>query len=42
MDATSSPDMSFFERFSENCEKLNKKVFMTGNNEVPNDVCSTI
>ena len=42
MGATSSPDMLLFTRFREAWEKLNKKVYMTGINEVPDDISSTI
>ena len=42
MGATSSPDMLLFTRFKEAREKLNKKVYMTGINEVPDDIRSTI
>lgn len=42
MGATSGPDMAFFKRFRETWTKLNKKVYITGSNEVPDDVRSTI
>ena len=42
MGATSGPDMVLFTRYREALEKLNKKVCMTGINEVPDDMHSTI
>ena len=42
MGATSGLDMFLFTRFREALEKLNKKVYMTGINEVPDDIHSTI
>ena len=42
MDGTSSPDMVLFKRFRESWTKLNKNVYITGSNEVSDDVCSTI
>ena len=42
MGATSGADMLLFTRFREAPEKLNKKVCMTGINEVPDDIYSTI
>ena len=42
MGATSGLDMLLFTRYREALEKLNKKVCMTGINEVPDDIHSTI
>ena len=42
MGATSSPDMALFKRFREAWKKLDKNVYITGSNKVPDDVCPTI
>lgn len=42
MGATYGPNMALFKRFRETWTKLNKKVYITGSNEVPDDVRSTI
>ena len=42
MGATSAPDMALFKRFREAWTKLDKNVYITGSNEVPDDVRSTI
>lgn len=38
MHASSGPDMTFFKR----CRENGQKSYITGSNEVPDDVCSTI
>lgn len=42
MDATSGPDMVLFKRFRETWTKIDKNVYITDSNEVPDDVRSTI
>lgn len=42
MGTTSGPDMSFIRRFGKIWAKLNRKVYISGSNEVPDDLCSTI
>jgi hypothetical protein len=42
MGTTSGPDMLLFKRFKETWTKLDKKIYITGTNEVSDDVRSTI
>lgn len=42
MDATTGPDMLHFKRFRETLANIDKNVYITAKNEVPDDVCSNI